>query len=88
MAWRIDYSSEAVRQLKKIDKGQAKRIRDYMRRIETMDNPRDTGEQLIDPKFYGYWRYRVGDYRIICDIQDKELVVLIVRFGQRDKVYR
>lgn len=88
MVWKIEYTAEAIKQLKKLDKGQAERIRDYMRRVEKMDNPRDVGEQLIDPKFYGYWRYRVGDYRVICEIQNRELIVAVVRFGKRDVIYK
>ena len=87
MAWTIDYTASAKRELKKFDRPQAKRIIDYMnQRIAVLEDPRSTGKALTGP-MGEYWRYRVGDHRVICEIQDKTLVVLVVRIGSRRDVY-
>lgn len=57
-------------------------------RVAKLDNPRSIGDALTGPDFGQYWRYRVGDYRIICEIQDKKVVVLVLRIGHRREVYR
>ena len=66
----------------------ARRIVNYLeRRVAALDNPRSLGSALTGP-LGGLWRYRVGDCRVVCDIQDDVLVVLVVRVGRRDQVYR
>jgi mRNA interferase RelE/StbE len=71
-----------------LDKQTAQRILDYMdERIAPLEDPRSTGKALTGP-LGEFWRYRVGDYRIICDIQDGALLVLIVRTGKRSDIYR
>ena len=88
MAWIIEYTDTAKEQLSKLDKPTARRIMDYMdERIAVLDNPRSTGKALTGP-LGGFWRYRVGDYRVICDIQDAAVRVLVVRIGNRKNVYR
>ena len=88
MAWTIDYTASALGQLKKLDKPTARRIVEYMdERISEMDNPRSTGKALTGP-LGGLWRYRVGDCRVICDIPDGALRVLVVQLGNRREVYR
>ena len=88
MAWAIDYADTAKAQLQKLDKQTARRILDYMdERIVGLENPRNTGKALTGP-FGGLWRYRVGDCRVICDIQDNALRVLVVQVGNRRDVYR
>ncbi len=70
------------------DEQVARRIVDYMdERISGLENPRSTGKALTDP-LGGLWRYRVGDCRVICDIQDNAVRVLVVRIGNRREVYR
>ena len=88
MAWRIEFTGEARKQLKKIGHTQAKRIRDYLRqRIEPLDDPRQMGKPLKG-RLLNLWRYRVGDYRLVCELRDEMLVVLIVRIGHRKEIYR
>ncbi|MGF1614749.1 MAG: type II toxin-antitoxin system RelE/ParE family toxin [Gammaproteobacteria bacterium] len=88
MAWRIDYTTTAKEQLRKLDKQVARRIVDYMdERIARRENPRSTGKALTGP-LGGLWRYRVGDCRVICDIQDGALCVLVVQVGNRRDIYR
>ena len=87
MAWTIEYTDTARTQLRKLDRQTSQRIVDYMdKHIAPLDNPRDMGHTLTGP-LGGLWRYRVGDFRVICDIQDRALRVLVVRVGGRDKVY-
>ncbi len=88
MAWTIEYSDSARSQLRKLDRQAARRIVDYMdKRVALSENPRSMGRAL-GPPFGGFWRYRVGDHRVICAIQDRVLRVLVVRVGGRDRVYR
>lgn len=87
MVWTISYSDSALKKLRKLDRQHAKRILDYMdERIATQENPRSTGKALTGTLGF-LWRYRVGEYRILCDIQDKVLCVLIVKIGNRKNVY-
>ena len=84
----IDYTDTARRQLRKLDKPAARRIIDYMdERVAPSQDPRSTGKALTGP-LGNYWRYRVGEYRVICDIQDGYLRVLVVQIGNRREVYR
>ena len=88
MAWTIEYTDTAKNLLKKLDKPTARRIVDYMdERIAPLDDPRSTGKSLTGP-LGGLWRYRVGDCRIICDIHDDALRVLVVKLGNRKNIYR
>lgn len=89
MAWRIELTATAVRQLGKLDKNEAKRITTFLRqRLATMENPRSAGKALTGPQFGAFWRYRVGNYRIICDIQDEVLCILVIEVGNRRDIYR
>jgi mRNA interferase RelE/StbE len=88
LAWTIDYSDSAKKQLGKLDKSLAKRILDFMdERITPAEDPRQLGKTLRGT-FGGLWRYRVADTRIICDIRDHVFIVLVVKVGHRREVYR
>ena len=88
MAWRIEYTDTARTQLRKLDRDTARRIINYMdERVAVLDDPRSVGQALTGP-LGGLWRYRVGNCRVIGDIQDDALRVLVVRVGRRDRVYR
>ena len=88
MAWAVDYSNTAKAQLRKLDTRMARRVMDYMDdRVAASNDPRRFGLALNGP-LGGLWRYRVGDCRVVYDIQDEVLRVLVVRIGRRDKVYR
>lgn len=87
MDWTIEYTRAARTQLRRLDRNTARRIVDYLeRRVVELDNPRNLGSALTGP-LSGLWRYRVGDYRVVCDIQDDVLTVLVVRVGKRDRIY-
>ncbi|WP_338531769.1 type II toxin-antitoxin system RelE/ParE family toxin [Nitratireductor thuwali] len=89
MAWTIEIDDAAFKQLAKMGRQDAKRVRNYLRnRIEPLDNPRQLGKALEGSKRGHLWRYRVGDYRIICDIQDHKVVVLVLEIGHRREIYR
>jgi mRNA interferase RelE/StbE len=84
----IEYAETAKTQLRKLDRPSARRIVDYMdERVATLDDPRSAGKPLSGA-LGGLWRYRIGDYRVICDLQDGQLRVLVVRIGNRREIYR
>ena len=88
MAWIVEYARSVEKAMRKIDAPQRERIRDYLeRRVASLDDARDLGDPLRG-QLADLWRYRVGDYRVICEIQDERLVVLVVRVGHRRAVYR
>lgn len=87
MAWKIKWSAQALKALKKLDKKRQTEILQYMRkRIATASDPQDFGKPLRYDKF-GLWRYRVQDSRIICQLQEKTLIVLVLNVGHRKTVY-
>jgi mRNA interferase RelE/StbE len=88
LAWKIEYNDTATKQLGRLDRQIAKRIVDYMdKRIAPFADPRSMGKALTGP-LGNLWRYRVGDYRVICAIENEALRVLVVRLGHRGDVYR
>jgi mRNA interferase RelE/StbE len=88
LAWTIDYTQAARNQLKKLDKPVAQRILDFMdERIAKHEDPRALGKSLTG-SLGTLWRYRIGDYRIICDIQHSTVRILVIRIGHRREVYR
>lgn len=87
MSWKVEYAPVAVRQLQSLDKANRQRIFDYLNdRIQDCKNPRHFGEAL-KANLSGLWRYRVGDYRIICRIQEECVVVLVLSIGHRREIY-
>lgn len=89
MAWRIEFNRAAARELDKLGHEAAKRIAKFLfDRVAKLDDPRSIGEALKGSDLGDFWKYRVGDYRIIVDIQDGALCVLVVRIGNRREVYR
>lgn len=89
MVWIINYTDSASKQLKKLDKQVARRILDYMdQRVATLDDPRSLGKNLVGPRIGEYWHYRVGDIRIICNIADQQMCVLVIEIGNRKEIYR
>ena len=87
MAWEIKFDKGVERTLGKIDKPTAKRIVRKLRQIAQLDNPRQLGKALTG-NLSGLWRYRVGGWRIICYLEDAELVVLVIDVDHRRQVYR
>jgi len=88
LAWTLRISETAKRQIKKLDRSSAQILVRYLNRLVLeVENPRQRGKSLT-ANLTGLWRYRVGDYRLICDIQDGELVVLVLQIAHRSQVYR
>ncbi|MCG5500572.1 type II toxin-antitoxin system RelE family toxin [Ectothiorhodospira lacustris] len=88
MAWTIKYTQTALNQLRKLDKPSARRILDFLDdRVAQRHDPRSTGKALTGP-LGGLWRYRIGQFRVICEIRDDEFRVLVVELGNRREVYR
>jgi mRNA interferase RelE/StbE len=89
LVWLIEFLPSAEKQLSKFDPKVAKRILEFCReRLAVQIDPRVLGEALKGKLYGDYWRYRVGDYRIIASIQDKEISILIVSIGDRKRVYK
>jgi len=89
MAHDVELSESANRELGKLDAQQAKRILRFLhQRVAKLDNPRSIGEALHGSEFGEFWKYRVGDYRLNCKIEDERLVVLVLRVGHRKEIYR
>lgn len=87
MGWKIEYDRRALKELKKLDRQAQQQILDYFdKRIAPAQNPRQFGKALSS-SFSGLWRYRIGDYRAVCHIEDDKLIVLVLRVGHRSKVY-
>ena len=88
MAWTIEYAETARKQLRKLAKPAARRIVEFMdNRVALSDDPRKLGRALKG-SLGDLWRYRVGDFRVLCDIQDRKLTVLVLQIGNRREVYR
>jgi mRNA interferase RelE/StbE len=89
MAWKIELSAQVDRELGKLDPQQSKRILKFLHeRVGPLDNPRSIGQALQGSKLGEFWKYRVGDYRLICKIEDNRLLILVLRVGHRREVYR
>jgi len=89
LAFEIEFDPEAVKDLKKLDRPVQRRLLAFLRqRVGALDNPRELGEPLAGTRLGHYWKYRVGDWRIICDIQDRRIVVRVLRVGNRREIYR
>jgi mRNA interferase RelE/StbE len=87
LGWTIEFDPEAIRDLNKLDRSIKAQIFEYLTtRIAAAENPRDFGKPLLHEKF-GLWRYRVRDYRVVCELQDQRRTVLVVAVGHRKDVY-
>jgi mRNA interferase RelE/StbE len=89
MAWRIELSPSAQKELRDLDRTAAQRILKFLHgRIGPLEDPRCIGEALKGSELGAFWKYRIGDYRVICAIEDGQLLILVVRIGNRREVYR
>jgi mRNA interferase RelE/StbE len=89
LVWDLKFDEGAKKDLAKLDKQIAKRITTFLvERVAVLDDPRSIGEALKGSKLSDFWKYRVGDYRIIANIEDGALLVLVVKIGNRREVYR
>lgn len=87
MMYRVNYSKEAVKTLKKMDRHMATLIYAWIEKnLEGCKNPRALGKPLTANRS-GQWRYRIGDYRLICEIIDEKIVILVLSVGHRREIY-
>jgi mRNA interferase RelE/StbE len=89
LAWRIEFAESAARQFRKLDPAVARRITRFLReRVAPLADLRSLGAALKGDELGRFWKYRVGDYRIIPEIRDREIRIVVVRLGHRREVYR
>ena len=89
MVWRIDISETAEKQLAKLDRPVAQRIRSFLReRVAVLDDPRSIGDTLKGSELGEFWKYRIGDWRLICKIRDQQILITVLSLGNRREVYR
>ena len=87
MAWKVDIQEQALADLRRLDAEARRRILKYFReRLEGSENPRQFGKPLVGDRA-GLWRYRIGDYRAICHLEDQVLTILVIAVGHRKNVY-
>ena len=84
---KVILTKASKKQLKKLDSSISKRILDYLEQLELIDDPRSRGKALTS-NLSGLWRYRVGDYRILCRIYDDKLVITVIEIAHRSTIYR
>ena len=88
MAWKIEFERAAQKELERLDRPVAQRVMKFLyQRVGKLDDPRRIGERL-QGALSEFWKYRVGDYRLICSLEDDRLVVLVLRIGHRREVYK
>lgn len=88
MAWKIEVLPEAAKELKKLDRAVTARIiKTLEQRIAVLDDPRTLGSALVG-EHAGYWRWRIGDYRVVARIEDERVLILVVRVERRRVIYR
>ena len=89
MAWKVELSTLAQKNLDQLDPQIARRLLTFLNeRVASLDDPRSIGEALKGSRFGEFWKYRVGDYRLISSIENGSLKILIVRIDNRREVYR
>ena len=89
MAWGIEFERAAARELDKLGPQSAERILRFLRdRVAPLDDARSIGQALKGGRFGEFWRYRVGDFRVIARIEDAERLILVLRIGHRREVYQ
>ena len=85
--WKIEWDSKALKEAKKLDRTARKKIIDYLEnRVLKSQDPYQYGKPLKGNKA-GIWRYRVGDYRILCSIEDQKFIILVIAVGHRKNIY-
>lgn len=86
MGYSVRLHEHALKQLERLDRSVARRIVDYLDDVAALENPRDRGKSLTGDRV-GIWRYRVGDYRVLCEIRDAGLLILALEVGHRRSIY-
>ncbi len=87
MKWQVKIDDKALKVLSKLDKSAKTRIENFIDQLTDVASPRSIGKAL-QGDLKGLWRYRVGDYRLICQIKDSQLIILVVEIGHRKDIYQ
>lgn len=88
MVWKVEITPEAHADIKKLGTAEAQRILKFLfDRVQSRENPREIGESLKG-NLREYWRYRVGNNRILCRIEDEKITVFVIKIGNRREIYR
>jgi mRNA interferase RelE/StbE len=89
LVWAVEFDEAAKKELAKLDRQVANRLLDFLKqRVINLKDPRSVGQALKGSKLGEFWKYRVGDFRIIASIQDQKMIILILRVGNRREIYR
>ncbi len=89
MGWAIEFDEAAKKELARLDRQVARRLLYYLtQRVISLKDPRSVGQALKGSKLGEFWKYRVGDFRIIASIQDQKMIILVLRVGNRREIYR
>jgi len=89
LTWQIEFDELAKKELTKLDRQTAQRLLDFLKdRVLSRKDPRSMGQALRGSKLGEFWKYRVGDYRIIVSIEDDKMIVLVLRVGNRREIYK
>ena len=89
MVWAIEFDEAAKKELAKLDRQVARRLLDFLtQRVISLKDPRSVGQALKGSKLGEFWKYRVGEFRIIANIQDQKMIILVLRVGNRREIYR
>jgi mRNA interferase RelE/StbE len=89
LAWQIEFDQSAKKELAKLDRQVASRLVEFLKnRVLNQRDPRSVGQALRGSTLGEFWKYRVGDFRIIASIQDERMIVLVLRVGNRSDIYR
>lgn len=89
MPWRIEYAESVHKSVRRLDRQVQRRLRNFLElRLAHMDNPRQLGAALQGTRYHDLWRYRVGNYRIIAELDDDGIRLLVVRIAHRRDAYR
>ena len=87
MTWKIEFEEIAAKEFKKLPIATRKEIYKYFKRILKLSNPKEMAKPLRHDKA-GLYRYRIGKYRVICNFEENKLVIIVLRVGKRDKIYK
>jgi len=89
LPWTVEFDAAAAKELRKLDPAVARRIVAFLReRLSPLANPRSIGEALHSDVLGEFWKYRLGDYRVVARIVDQRVVVIVIRIGHRRDIYR
>jgi mRNA interferase RelE/StbE len=86
--WTVKLTAKAAKILNGFDNGAKRRVESFIDRLGQTENPRSSGKALRGEKYKGLWRYRLGDYRLIAQIKDNELIILVLEIDHRKDIYR